>query len=74
MGLMEKYVKWKKGEIFNITGSEKYIIELFKSGINEEQVMILEKYEKYTTIVFLIGLLLYFLIGLVLGFLLFLEI
>ena len=72
MGLMEKYVKWKKGEIFNITGTEKYMVELFKTGINEDQVLILEKYDKQTTILFLVGLLLYFLLGFVLGIIMFL--
>ena len=72
MGLMEKFVRWKKGEIFNISGTDKYMVELFKTGINEDQVLILEKYDKQTTIIFLIGLFIYFLMGLVLGFLMFL--
>lgn len=66
MSFYEKYILWKKG-LYSGSSYNKYTLKLIRSGISEEQAYIISQKDKYETLMYMAGLLLYFLIGLLAG-------
>ena len=67
MGRMEEYYLWKKGEL-NKKMSET-TLNLFRTTLDDEQLIALEKYDKRTLYIVVIGLISYLTVGFLYGYL-----
>ena len=69
MSRMDEYYLWKRGKLNKKLWKE--TIELFKTNLNDEQILALNNYDKKFLIMFLLGILVYgifgFFIGLIAG-------
>ena len=65
MSRMDEYYLWKRGELNKKLWKE--TIELFKTNLNDEQIIALNNYDKKFLIMFLLGILIYGIFGFFLG-------
>ena len=66
MGLLEDYYQYKKGELPRFPSRP--LLKFFKTHPTEEQVMYIEKHDKYTELICMVGFLLYLVLGILIGF------
>ena len=65
MSRMDEYYLWKRGKLNKKLWKE--TIELFKTNLNDEQIIALNNYDKKFLIMFLLGILIYGIFGFFLG-------
>jgi len=65
MSRMDEYYLWKRGKLNKKLWKE--TIELFKTNLNDEQILALNNYDKKFLIMFLLGILVYGIFGFFLG-------
>ena len=65
MSRMDEYYIWKRGKLNKKLWKE--TIELFKTNLNDEQILALNNYDKKFLIMFLLGILVYGIFGFFLG-------
>jgi len=66
MGLLEDYYKYKKGVLPRFPS--KPLLKFFRTRPTEEQVMYIEKHQKYTELIALVGIMLYLVLGILMGY------
>jgi len=66
MGLLEDYHEYKKGVLPRFPSRP--LLNFFKTKPTEEQVMYIEKHNKYIELIAMLGILLYLILGIGIGF------